>query len=74
MQIRLNKEFEHPKFGIAENYAFYIMITFTISFYGFLVPLATPIAIVIFFLEYWVDKYNLFRRSAPIDFGFVLGK
>lgn len=50
------------------------MIAFTVSFYGFLVPLATPIAIVVFFLEYWVDKYNLFRRSSPIDFGFVLGK
>ena len=36
--------------------------------------MATPIAIAVFFLQYWVDKYNMFRRSAPIDFGYVLSK
>lgn len=51
-------------------YSFYIVFTFVVSFYGILVPLATPILVFIFFLQYWVDKYNLFRRfSYPVDMG-----
>ena len=51
-------------------YSFYIVYTFVVSFYGYIAPLATPIMIAIFFVQYWVDKYNLFRRySSPIDFG-----
>jgi hypothetical protein len=51
-------------------YSFYIVFTFVVSFYGFIVPSATAIMIVIFFLQYWIDKFNLFRRySSPVDFG-----
>lgn len=74
VQIKLNQKYEMPKFGIAEGYAFYIVIIFTVSFYGFIVPVATPIAIGVFLVQYWVDKYNLFRRSSPIDFGYMLSK
>jgi hypothetical protein len=74
VQIKLNKKYEMPKFQIAEGYAFYIVIIFTISFYSFIVPLATPIAVGVFIVQYWVEKYNLFRRSSPIDFGYALGK
>ena len=51
-------------------YSFYIVYTFVVAFYGFVVPFATPIVIIIFFLQYWVDKYNLFKRfSSPAPFG-----
>lgn len=51
-------------------YTFYIVFTYVVSFYGFLVPTATPILIVIFFIQFWVDKYNLFRRfSYSVDLG-----
>ena len=50
-------------------YAFYIVFTFVVSFYGFLTPIATPILICIFAIQFWVDKYNLFKRfSCPVDF------
>jgi hypothetical protein len=51
-------------------YSFYIVFTFVVSFYGFIIPSGTIIMIVIFFLQYWVDKYNLLRRYAsPVDYG-----
>ena len=51
-------------------YAFYIVFTFVVAFYGFLTPMATPVLIAIFAIQYWVDKYNLFKRySCPVDFG-----
>jgi len=51
-------------------YSFYIVFTFVVSFYGFIAPTATVILIVIFLLQYWIDKINLFRRYAsPVDFG-----
>lgn len=54
-------------------YSFYIVYTFVVAFYGFVVPFVTPIVIVIFFLQYWVDKYNLFKRfSSPAPFGLDL--
>ena len=34
-----------------------------------MVPLATPVLIFFFFVQYWVDKYNIFKRfSSPMDF------
>jgi hypothetical protein len=33
--------------------------------------MATLALIAIFSLQYWVDKYNLYRRfSTPVDFSF----
>ena len=56
-------------------YSNYIVFTFVVSFYGFIAPTATPVLIYIFCLQYWVDKYNLFRRySCPVDFGAELIK
>ena len=69
-QIDLNKTIEQPQFNFASMYSFYIVLTFTVSFYGFLVPSITPILIIVFVIQYWIDKYNLFKRySCPIDFG-----
>lgn len=69
-QIQLNQALQRSQFNYAVMYSFYIVFTFVVSFYGFIVPAATGIMLVIFFLQYWVDKYNLFRRySSPVDFG-----
>ena len=46
------------------RYAWYIMMFLTCSFYSFLVPVATPLLVVFFFISYWIDKYNLFKRSS----------
>jgi len=74
-QIQLNQALQRPEFNYAVMYSFYIVFTFVVSFYGFIVPSATLIMIAIFFIQYWVDKYNLFRRySSPVDFGSELIK
>ena len=47
------------------------MFTYVVSFYGLLVPTANILLILAFTVLYWVDKYNLFRRSSivvEIDF------
>jgi hypothetical protein len=65
-QIELNQLYEHPQFNFTEKYAFYIVFTYVVSFYGLLVPTATLMLIVAFIVLYWVDKYNLFRRSSIV--------
>jgi hypothetical protein len=66
-QIQLNQKFEQSKFPLSDMYSFYIVYTFVASFYGFLLPTAAPALVLIFILQYWVDKYNLFRRSSAPD-------
>ena len=44
------------------------------SFYSFIAPLLAPILIAIFVLQYWIDKWNIFRRyscSVRYSFEFV---
>jgi len=46
---------------------------FICSFYGYLLPLITPILIMAFAIQYWVDKLNLSRNySSPVDMGYHL--
>ena len=69
-QIQLNQTLEHPAFSYSAGYSFYIIYTYVVCWYGFMFPLGTPILILIFIVQYWVDKYNLFRRfSNPVAFG-----
>ena len=49
---------------MAAHYAFYILMLLTVSFYAYLVPIIVPSIVVIFFIQYWVDKYNLLKRSS----------
>jgi hypothetical protein len=47
------------------------VFTYTISFYGVLVPTATFIQILAFIGVYWLDKHNVYKRSSNsinIDF------
>ena len=39
----------------------------------YLAPLATPYLALVFFIQYWVDKVNLFKRfNAPVTFSYSL--
>lgn len=68
-QVDLNKAKEHPQYPYSDMYSYYIIYSFVISFYGYLVPSYTLVLIFLFFIHYYVDKYNLFRRfSSPIEF------
>jgi len=49
-------------------YVFYTLMIFLVSFYGFLVPVITPIVFGFFIVLYWVDKYNAFKRSSLDSF------
>lgn len=69
-QIQLNQTIENPPFPYAQNYSFYIIYCYVVCWYGFLFPIGTIFLIIIFIIEFWVDKYNLFRRySNPVAFG-----
>lgn len=70
-QVNLNQKFQFPEFDIAFRYAYYLLQLWTVSFYAYVVPIGIPSMAVIFFFQYWVDKFNLFRRSSllyQIDF------
>jgi hypothetical protein len=44
-----------------------------VSFYAVMVPAGVGILVLIFIAQYWLDKYNLFRKfSCPLDFDFFL--
>ena len=74
-QFQLNQQLQYPEFDFAPAYAFYIVYTYVACFYGIITPLASPLLIVLFVLQYWVDKYNLFRRySYPNDLGPSINK
>ena len=69
-QVQLNKIIEYPAFSYSSGYSFYIIYTYVICWYGFMYPVGSLILIVIFFLQYWIDKFNLFRRNSnPVAFG-----
>lgn len=63
-QIHLNQKFEYIEFDIAQRYSYYILQLWTVSFYAYIVPIGVPAMMIIFFFQYWVDKFNLFRRSS----------
>lgn len=74
-QKTLNKEFEYIEFEFTSRYSQYLVTLYTAFFYSYLVPIGVPVVCVFFFLQYWVDKYVLFRRSSlKYHFGFFLSK
>ena len=45
------------------------MVSYVVSFYGYVDPFLTVIPIIFFTLQYWADKYNLLKRfSCPNGF------
>ena len=72
-QIQLNRKLQPAPFNFVQRYIEYTVLSFLVSFYVYLVPLATPMLAVIFFIQYWVDKFNLFRRfNAPVIYSYSL--
>ena len=72
-QIELNKELQPTEFSFAVRYSYYILNVYVVSFYSYIVPYTSLILIVIFAFQYWVDKYNLFKRfSCPTNFNYRL--
>lgn len=55
------------------QYSNYILLAFVACFYAYLVPVTVPILVIVFFLQFWIDKGNLFTRcSLPRNFSFYL--
>ncbi len=74
-QYQYNEIVELPEFDYATSYGFYLVYTFLVAIYGFIVPFSTPILILIFIGQYWVDKYQLFNnRSTPVNVSFDFGR
>jgi hypothetical protein len=72
-QVQLNHEFQYVKFDMINRYVNYLTLLFTAVFYAYMIPVTVPLLVLIFFLQYWLDKLNLFRRSSlPRNFGFIL--
>jgi hypothetical protein len=68
-QLKLNKKLQLPTFNFPKAYAFYIIAVYVVSFYGYINPFLSLVPIPLFALQYWVDKYNIFRRfSCPEGF------
>ena len=63
-QISLNRQFELPQFSMTNKYCDYLITLYTALFYAYLVPIVIPTVALIFFLQYWVDKFTLFKRSS----------
>lgn len=63
-QIQLNEKYIDPEFNFADRYSYYIMMWYIGAFYSYIAPIGIAALIVIFFLQYWVDKFNLFKRSS----------
>jgi hypothetical protein len=60
---------------MATRYAYYLLQLYTACFYSYLVPITMPVILVIFFIQYWIDKFNLFKRSSlKFVFNFSLSR
>ena len=74
-QIEFNNEMQDPEFDFSNRYAYYIVNVFIVSFYSYMTPYIGIILVIIFVVQYWVDKYNLFQRfSCPVDFNYRLSR
>ena len=74
-QYQLNVQLQDPEFNFARQYAFYLVMVYIASFFTILTPLASLLIALVFMVQYWVDKFNLFKRfSYSFDIGFFLSK
>jgi hypothetical protein len=58
----LEKNLEGPVWSIADRFQNIIKPVFISLFYGAVVPMTIPVAFVMIFLNYWMDKHALLRR------------
>lgn len=54
---------EPMAYQMGKRYAEIMKVIWLVSFYQSLIPVGPPIAALGLILYYWVDKYNLLRRS-----------
>ena len=74
-QMNYNEEYELPDFKIAERYNFYLWQSYFLSFYSYLIPASSIIAIISIGAHYFLDRVNLFRRSSfHPNYNFLLSK
>ena len=74
-QVEFNNDIQDPDFDFSNRYAYYIVNVFIVSFYSYITPYIGIILVIIFVIQYWVDKYNLFQRfSCPVDFNYRLSR
>lgn len=74
-QLWLNQEYEYFEFDLAERYSYYIVQMYTSFFYSYIAPICVPALAIIFFFQFWIDKYNLTKRSSfKYTFEFTLSK
>jgi hypothetical protein len=74
-QVELNQKMQDPEFDFADRYSYYIVNVYVISFFSYITPYVSIILVLIFTIQYWIDKYNLFQRfSCPTDFDFRLSR
>jgi len=72
-QIQLNNHIQNNEFNLPGQYSYYIFMIYIVSFYSLIAPFANSTLILVFFVNYWVDKYVLFKKmSSPVDFGYSL--
>ena len=64
VQVNVNKLSEMDEFDFAERYSYYLVMTYMVVFFSYINPLCVAATIVIFFLQFWIDKYNLFKCSS----------
>lgn len=63
-QVTLNREYQYLEFDLAQKYAYYLLQLYMVAFYSYIMPIIVPAVAIIFFFQYWVDKFNLFKRSS----------
>lgn len=62
-QKEANLLMEMPGYHISERYADLLKTMWFVFLYGNLLPMATVMFVIYLIIFYWVDKYNLLRRS-----------
>lgn len=62
-QKELNEAFEGKKFEVGDHYIYMVKTTVFTCFYLSLQPIIAAFSAVGLFLMYWVDKYEMIRRS-----------
>lgn len=63
-QNQANTMMQSMPYQLGKRFAEIIKLMWLVSLYQSLIPMGTMIAIIGLTLYYWIDKYNLLRRSS----------
>lgn len=63
-QTEANQLMENPEYNIGKRYGEIIEMVWFTYFYASLIPIGAPLTLIGTSLFYWVDKYNLLRKSS----------